>query len=274
MNPITDDDLVLYHYRDSLDADRIAQITAALATSQTLRERYAAIERAVAHFGPDEIEPTPDLGARLWRRIELQLEDAGIVASTSSARGETNVAWQRALNHLRTWFATAQLRPAFTVATVLVVAIGVGFVVGRQSATVSPSVSSVEANSAAARVLDAYVAANLRATERVLLTASNSNDTSLLEGNRELAQSLAESNRLYALAAAHAGNTRLAAFLRQLEPVLISLANQPGSVTVQSSEDLRGFLDATDLLFQVRATQARLDRNAERRRDINGDSRI
>ena len=48
MNPITDDDLVLYHYRDGLDPDRIAQITAALATSQALRERYVAIERAVA----------------------------------------------------------------------------------------------------------------------------------------------------------------------------------------------------------------------------------
>ena len=31
MNPITDDDLVLYHYRDGLDAARIEQIAAALA---------------------------------------------------------------------------------------------------------------------------------------------------------------------------------------------------------------------------------------------------
>jgi hypothetical protein len=114
-------------------------------------------------------------------------------------------------------------------------------------------------------VLHAYVAANLRATERVLLTASNSDDASLLEGNRELAQSLVESNRLYALAAARDGNTRLADFLRQLEPVLLSLANQPGTAAVESSEDLRLFLDATDLLFQLRATEARLDRNGERR---------
>ncbi len=81
----------------------------------------------------------------------------------------------------------------------------------------------------------------------------------------ELAQSLVESNRLYALAAARAGNARLADFLRQLEPVLLSLANQTGTATVQSSEDLRRFLDATDLLFQVRATEARLDRDGKRR---------
>jgi len=70
---------------------------------------------------------------------------------------------------------------------------------------------------------------------------------------------------LYALAAARAGNARLADFLRQLEPVLLSLANQPGAATVQSSEDLRRFLDATDLLFQVRATEARLDPDGKRR---------
>ena len=265
MNPITDDDLVLYHYRDGLDADSIAQITTALATSPALRERYAEIERAIAHFDENEIAPDPDLGARLWRRLEPQLEQAGVFASSSVTRGVSNTPGQSALVRLRAWFTLAPLKPVFAAALVLAVTIGVGFVVGRQSATVSPPVASTEANAQAARVLAAYVAVNLRATERVLLTASNSGDVSLLDGNRELAQSLVESNRLYALAAARGGNVQLADFLRQLEPVLISLANQPGSKAVQSSEDLRNFLDATDLLFQVRATEARLDRNGKQR---------
>jgi hypothetical protein len=264
MNPITDDDLVLYHYRDGLDADRIAQIAAALAASETLRKRYAAIELAVAQFGQDEIAPDPDLSNRLWRQIEPQLEQAGVV--TAPARLPTQNMWDR----VRDWLTPAQLWPGLAAAAVLGVAVSVSFLAGRQSVTVSPPVASTEADAAAARVLDAYVAANLRATERVLLTASNSDDASLLEGNRELAQSIVESNRLYALAAARAGNTKLATFLRQLEPVLISLANQPGSAAVQSSEDLRHFLDTTDLLFQVRATEARLDRAP----DNDGDSPI
>ena len=266
MSPITDDDLVLYHYHDGLDTARIEHITAALATSPALRERYAAIKRAIAHFGQDEMAPDPDLGARLWRRLEPQLEEAGVVASpSSSARGYASVTRQSALHRLRASLAPTPLRPALVAAAVIVVAIGAGFFLGRQSMTVSPPVASTAADAAAGRVLDAYVAANLRATEGVLLTASNSGDASLLEGNRELAQSLVESNRLYALAAARAGNARLADFLRQLEPVLLSLANQPGTATVQSSEDLRRFLDATDLLFQVRATEARLDRDGKRR---------
>jgi len=44
-----------------------------------------------------------------------------------------------------------------------------------------------------------------------------------------------------------------------------SLANHPGTAAVQSADYLRRCLDATDLLFQVRATEARLDRNGKRR---------
>lgn len=264
MNLITDDDLVLYHYRDGLDAYRIAQITAALATSQVLRERYAAIERAVTHFGTDEILPDPGLGERLWRRLEPRLEEAGVVTSPASRGGGASVTGRNFLGRLRVWLIPSPLRPEFAVVAALVLAIGAGFFIGRRSVIVVPRVTaSAEADTAAGRVLDAYVAANLRATERVLLTASNSGDASLLEGNRRLAESLVESNRLYALAASRASNRRLADFLRQLEPVLLSLANQPGAVAVQSSEDLRRFLDTTDLLFEVRATEARLNRDAK-----------
>jgi hypothetical protein len=265
MNPITDDDLVLYRYRDGLDAARIEQIAAALAESPALRERYAAIERAIAHFAPQEIEADPELGARLWRKLSPQLEESGVVTASSPGL----------LERLRAWLAPPQARFAFALAATVLIAVGVGFIVGRQTVTPPAQVASTkEVEAAAARVLEAYVAANLRATEGVLLTASNSGDASLQEGNRELAQSLVESNRLYAVAAARAGNTQLATFLRQLEPVLLSLANQPGTATIQSSEDLRQFLDSTDLLFQVRTIEARLDRTGKRRAANDGDSRI
>jgi hypothetical protein len=229
-----------------------------------LRERYAAIERAIAHFDSQDVEPDPDIGSRLWQRLAPQLEEAGVIAPSS----------QGMLDRLRAWLTPPQARFALAVAATILVAIGVGFVVGRQTVTAPPRVAANDVEAAAARVLEAYVAANLRATEGVLLTASNSGDASLLEGNRELAQSLVESNRLYAMAAARAGNTQLATFLRQLEPVLLSLANQPGTATLQSSEDLRHFLDSTDLLFQVRTIEARLDRTGKRRADHDGDPRI
>jgi hypothetical protein len=80
-----------------------------------------------------------------------------------------------------------------------------------------------------------------------------------------LAASLVDANRLYARAAARSGNAQLSEFLRQLEPVLISLANPPASSNIKGNEGLRDYLHATDLLFQVRATKARLDHNGNRR---------
>ncbi len=247
MNPISDDDLVLYHYRDGLCAERLVEIAATLDASAELRGRYAAIERALA--GVDRLpEPEPDAGfdERLWRRLEPRLRKPAAPSPAS---------WR---DRLDAWLNPPRL--AFAAAAAIALAIGIGFYAGRHSAPQAPALAASQADAAAARVLDAYVAAHLRATEGVLMTASNSDSATLLDSNRDLAASLVESNRLYALAAARAGNTQLADFLRQLEPVLISLANQTPSSSVEPAQGLRDYLRSTDLLFQVRATEARLDK--------------
>ena len=244
---IRDEELILYRYRDGLDASRLAEIEAALAASAELRDRYAVLDRTLAAV--DAIpapEPDADFNARLWRQLEPR-----IAARPRSPR----VSWSE---RLREWLSPPRL--AFAAACLLALAVGVGFYAGRQSAPSAPVVAAADADAAAARVLDAYVAAHLRATEGVLMTASNSDSAELLVGNRELAASLVDANRLYALAAARAGNTQLADFLRQIEPVLISLANQSQPGSIQPSEGLREYLRTTDLMFQVRATQARLER--------------
>jgi anti-sigma factor RsiW len=252
MDTISDDDLVLYHYRDGLDDARLAAIRDALAASAELRARYASLERVLARVDA-EPAPEPDAGfeARLWQKLEPRL---------AVRRVAKPAPLQRLLETLHAWLTPPRL--AFAGACALAIAVGIGFYAGRQRA---PLVAGTTADAAAARVLDAYVAAHLRATEGVLMTASNSDSAELLGGNRELAAQLVEQNRLYALAAARAGNTQLADFLRQIEPVLISLANPSPSDSVQPSEGLREYLKATDLMFQVRAAEARLDRNGTHR---------
>jgi len=252
MNPISEEDLVLYHYRDGLDAASLAAIAAALDASGELRARYASIEQALARV--DALPaPEPDAGfnARLWRILEPRLQPRTVAGRASWAE------------RLHAWLSPPRL--AFLgAACALALAVGIGFYAGRHSASEAP-IASTQADAAAARVLDAYVAAHLRATEGVLMTASNSDSTTLLDSNRELAASLVESNRLYALAAQRAGNTQLADFLRQLEPILISLANQSASPSIEPAQGLRDYLRSTDLLFQVRATEARLDKPAPRK---------
>jgi len=253
MTPISDEDLILFHYRDGLDAARIAQIEDALFASEPLRERQARIARALAEI---DALPAPEADAqfndRLWRQLEPGLVPSAPIIARESFR-----------DRLRGWLSPPRL--AWAATCVIALATGVGFYAGRHSAPAPDVVAQAHADDAAMRVLDAYVAAHLRATEGVLVTASNSDSAVLLDGNRELASSLVDANRLYARAAVRAGNTQLADFLRQLEPVLISLANQSPAAPVEVNEGLRDYLRTTDLLFQVRATQARLDRNGDRR---------
>jgi hypothetical protein len=249
MSPISDEDLVLYHYRDGLDAAALAGIAAALDASEPLRARYASIERTLARVDAlPEPEPDRDFNARLWRNLEPRLRPRAVAGRTS---------WRE---RLQAWLSPPHLAVAGA-ACALALAVGLGFYAGRHTAPQA----EVASTQAAARVLDAYVAEHLRATEGVLMTASNSDSTTLLDSNRALAASLVESNRLYALAAQRAGNTQLADFLRQLEPVLISLANPPASSAIEPAQGLRDYLRSTDLLFQVRATEARLDRPAPRK---------
>jgi len=241
-NPnVSDNELILYFYRDGLSAQRIDEIDDALFASPPLRLRYTELQHMLHEVdaGP-ALEPDAEFSQRIWRKLAARLD--AVPKRRQAPR--------------RAWFA-----PAFALAAMLLVAfaLGVGYYAGRISAPPPDETAQARANARAARVLDAYVAEHLRTTEGLLMTAANSDNADLFAGNRALAQSLVDSNRLYALAAARSGNARLADFLRQLEPVLLELANQPADASIQSFDGLRDYLRKTDLLFQVRATQARID---------------
>ena len=247
MNSISDNDLILYFYKDGLDDDRIASIAADLRTNPGLLARYRALVQMLAEVdAAPVVEADEDFTQRIWRRLETRIGPA-------SSNAVPATAWADRLLSAVRW----SLAPRFAAlgACLLALAVGIGYYIGHNSA----NEASARDSAMAARVLDAYVVEHLRATEGLLMTAANSDNTGLRAGNSDLAATLVDSNRLYAAAAARSGNTRLAEFLRQLEPVLIDLANQPADAPVQSLDGLREYLRKTDLLFQVRATQARID---------------
>lgn len=266
MDTIRDSDLILYHYRDGLDAAALAAIGHALQQSPALQQRFAALRATLAAADAQPL-PQPDAGfdERLWQRFEARLdaEPASTAAPREPHRRGAVAARRDTATPRRSW-----LRPAAS-ALALTAALGLGFLLGRQPVQPLPSNPSNPGNPVAAltpaepgkmseRVLDAYVAAHLRETEGVVLTAVNSGNPDLLAGNRELAAALIDSNRLYAQAAQRAGNARLANFLQQLEPLLIELANPPPADPIQGSEGLRDYVDKSDVLFQLRAIQARM----------------
>jgi hypothetical protein len=242
MNLITDRELVQFHYGDGLDPARAAQVEEALVYDAELRLRLADLRESLAVIAaawPDA-EADAGLEARLWRRVEPQLVPRKAQAS-----------WRRR------WLDWIEpLRPAqVAFASLLVAALGIGYLLGRQQPVpAAPSQSPVLADDAAARVLSAYLVAHLQDTERALLVASHSPQDG--ETAQQLAATLLDSHRLYALAADRAGKPQLAAFLRELEPVLIELANEQGEVSPALGAEI---LDR-DLAFKSRAA-ASLARN-------------
>jgi hypothetical protein len=250
-----EEDLVLYHYRDGLPPERIEAIAAALQASPELRARYAELTALLQ--GADGVpvqDPPADLERRLWRRLEQRWEAEQLQAAAAPR--------QRGGRRPR-----AQSRP-WAMAAALLMALGVGALVGVRvlgpgqaplAAAPPPATTPLPGDDAlAARLLEAYVAEHLRASQGLLLTALNAEDSSLAAEGPVLAASLVASNRLYAAAATRAGNTRLAALLQQLEPLLIELANPPPAEGIEVRKGLQQYLRDSDLLFRLRATEARL----------------
>lgn len=246
MKRFRDDDLILFRYGESPDAEAIR---AALADDPELARRYAELERLLdaADLVP-EPEPIEGLEARIWRRVRPRLDAVPAPAA----------AW-------RPSFATWRLA---ALATMGVLVLALAFVLGRWSGPeVAPGemARSVEPESgfgsdARERVLLASVAGHLDASERLLTELVNRDDDRTHDAERELAAALLSSNRLYRQAAARAGQRRIVMLLDQLEPVLLELANAPAGAG--GDRGARQLVESEDLLFKVRIVGGRLEPRA------------
>lgn len=270
MSEIHDNDLILFHYRDGLPPERLREIELALAASPTLEVRYQALRRVLGEADRD-VPPLPDaqFENRLWQRLQPRLdrEDGNAFAGPPQPR-PTSLHRARPRHRWQQWGA------GLAAAAVLVMALY--FPLSNDSApqppspvaqiSVAPAPAQVPAAPVAAdRALTAYVATHLRSTEGVLLSVINNDGTTLAPAGDAFARSLVSDNRLYAAAAAQNGDRALAGFLESLEPMLIELANQPRDGDVEQARALREHVRGSDLLFQVRAVEARLQSRGDHR---------
>ena len=244
---IGDDELLLFHYRDGLDAQRLAEIEQALAADVALSRRYATLQATLAAAELDQ-PPAPFEGftERVMERLQHERE-----RNAAQRVGQIPLPSRRSTRRTRrrrSWHAAAG---AALAASLL---LGLGFFAGRQSAPpVEPVVVQAE------RVYADALGRHLGATRRVLTSASFDGDSATLaEANAALARALLDNHRLYLAAARHNGDRRLVAVLQEIEPVLIELANPAREGGIEQRKGLGEFVEREDLIFQVRAAEAGL----------------
>lgn len=236
---LTHDDAVLHFYGDSGRA--AAAIDAHLASCAACRDAFARLRdtlAAVEALPPEE--PPPGFEARVWARIEPELQVSP---------------WRRLLAW-QPW-----LVPALAAAG-LVVAFAAGWLVRPAprppaTAVVSPGPTPGPApvtDAARDRLLAMAVGDHLDRSGIVLSELVNgpAPDADGRAVERAVASDLVAASRLYRQTAGDAGDDALVRTLDDLERVLLEIANGPADLSADDLAALRAHIERRDLLFRVR----------------------
>ena len=247
MRKITDDDLTLLFYGEHDDP----ALAATVAGSEELSARFDALSaelRLADNFVPPH--RGDDYGAEVWQRISPRL--AGERAASAG--------------RVKTWL-TSFSQPGFSLAGALsfVLVAVLAFTLGRNGSqdSITEPLDPVNGTAFALpaidsdRLLTRSVSGHLEQVNLVLTQFANTMETSSSEA--EYATDMLVANRLYRQAAASQGKHKLAAFLADLEPLLIELAYEAQSGSAATRERMQQEI-RNGLLFRVRVMNKQLDK--------------
>jgi anti-sigma-K factor RskA len=230
MNMINDDELLLYYYRDGLDAAERARIGAALAEQPELAQR---LHRLVARLDAAAALPEVPVPPQVQQRWQAALASAANVkrAAPPVRRFHTQ------------WLAAA----AAVVAIALVVVFQMNRLPTAQMATNPPPAPTNAATEPSA--YENGLRFHLASTERRLSNLGSASP----EERAKLIDAIIGQNKIYALAAERAGEPQLARVLRAFTPILEDVADGRSGSTEG---------DLAQLSFELRVMQARLGAEA------------
>ena len=234
---ISDDELLLYYYRDGLDASERARIGKVLSEEpEVARRMQGLVARLDAAAALPEV-PVPAEVQQRWRVALEQVAQANEVVSAARA--------PRRFLELR-W-------PAAAAATLAIVALTLIVQVAmrsppEQTAEVAVPVVPAAVDQGDASAYERGLKFHLASTEQQLAGL----DSAKPEDRARLVETIIAQNRMYALAAERAGEPQLARVLRAFGPVLESVA-QGGESSASS---------VARLSFELRVMQGRLGAEA------------
>jgi hypothetical protein len=237
---ISDDDLLLYYYRDGLDAAERARIGTALAQQPELAQR---LHRLVAQL--DTVAEMPEVP------VPQHIEQRWQSALARAAAHDIDVAAAKTTGaKLRSAFRWQMLALAATVAVIAVLVTIQVSMESRPPQQIGQQPAPTQA--AGATEGSAYERGlrwHLANTEQRLASLESAQP----EERAQLIQAIIEQNRLYAVAAERANEPQLARVLRAFTPILQSLASERRDASAG---------DLAQLNFELRVMQARLKAEA------------
>jgi hypothetical protein len=229
---INDDDLLLYYYRDGLDAAERARIGAAIAADPKLAQRlHALVARLDAAASMSEV-PVP---AHFQQRWQEALDGA--------------VAGRRARPAAHTLFSRPRWQLAAAAAVLLAVVVTFQALRSTAPSLENPVASTGVAGDEPGSAYEHGLKFHLASTERQIADLGSASP----EERARMIDVIMGQNRLYALAAERAGEPRLARVLRAFNPILEDVANGRSESTAA---------DLSQLSFELRVMQARLGADA------------
>jgi predicted anti-sigma-YlaC factor YlaD len=217
------------------------------------------IIREAASLGP--LNPPP----RVWERIQTQLPESTVDGRNSSVDSDPSTPGDTfALSRGPEWRThRSWTRFAWAMATAALVVLA--FVTGRLShereqqtasrMTAAPGgPASSDQATVRERVLLIAVGDHLERSQMVLveLAHAETHDVLDISAERQLADDLVASNRLYRQTALQMGQQNVAGLLDELERVLVEVAHGPSTVSMRQLADIQQRIESQGILFKVK----------------------
>jgi hypothetical protein len=242
---LSQDDLVLAYYGEpGIGAQR--EHLAACADCRAELERLAGILDRVT---PAEVpEPDEDYEARVWDRMTWRL------------RGERRTKRSSGMK----WLAAAAMLAVAFLGGLLWNRSNTGPVrIANQPIATTATAPAGQVTAASTqqqrdRILLVVVGDHLDDSERMLLELTNlSAKTDVdVSTERQRAEELLASNRLYRRTAIDRGEDRVATLLDELEPVLMQIAHGPSQMTPDELQRVQKRVETKGLVFKLRVLRA------------------
>lgn len=233
---LTDDELVLHYYGET-PADEQTRAESHLSACGSCQQHYTRLQRVMAVVDSSgAFEAPAGFERTAWARLQPALP--------SAARG-----WLTA-------FLWSPVRLGWA-AAVLILVLG-AFAAGRLSHKTpnapAPAATSASAESAAERVLLVDLGDHLDRSQMVLIELASAEPGAQgldVSNERERAEELLASNRLYRDAALRHGDHAMASLLDDLERVLVDVAASPSTMPKDDLDAIRRRISEQELLFKV-----------------------